>query len=197
MGIKTISFLLFTVLGINMCYAQQEEDFKIKKIIGLELGQAVFNDFRSYSGEVGIRLRNNHTLRLVHMNIKLSEAHLSSDFAVVVDGDHVEGEQFGFEAFYDIAVFREWLLVSPSVGWYSNEYQHVILEEGFKKESVTIGAAISVRERDIFGIQGLYYTVSLPLRLPLSPFKKTILGDTIIKSNTLDSNIFFFIGLEF
>lgn len=194
------SITLVLVFLSFFAYTQQnseKENQKIRPFIAYELGQAVFNDFKSYSGEIGIRFRNNHILRLSHMNIKMSETHLSSDFAVVVDGDNVEGKQFGFEAFYDFPVFWKGFHLSPSLGWYKNEYNHTILDENIIKKSLTIGLAISYREVNIFGVKGLYYTLSFPMRTPFKPIKRTKLGNTIIKNNTFDSNIFFFVGFEF
>ncbi|CAM1374159.1 hypothetical protein [Tenacibaculum xiamenense] len=194
-GIILVSFLLSVMLSAQEDQTKKEK--KIKKFVAYELGQAIVNDFKSYSGEIGIRFRNDHMIRLAHMNIKLTEAHLSSDFASAVDGDHLKGEQFGFEAFYDFPVFWKGLYLSPSLGWYRNSYEHIFLKESLEKSSATIGAAISYRETDVLGVKGLYYTVSLPLRTPFDPIKETKLGEAIVKNNTFDSNIFLFIGFEF
>lgn len=189
--------LLFCSVAAVAQDNESREELQTRPFIGLELGQAVFNDFNSYSGEVGMRFKNNQSFRISHMNIKMSEEHLSSDFAIIVDGDDVEGEQFGFEAFYDFPVIWEGLYISPSVGWYRNGYHHIVLDEGFKKSSVTIGTAINFREVNVFGIKGLYYTLSFPMRTPFRPIDRTKLGDTIIKSNRFDCNIFFFVGYMF
>ncbi|SEB74532.1 hypothetical protein SAMN04489761_1640 [Tenacibaculum sp. MAR_2009_124] len=190
-----VSFLLSLTLSAQEY--QTKEDKKIKKFAAFELGQAIVNDFKSYSGEIGVRFKNDHMIRLVHMNIKLTEAHLSSDFASAVEGDHLIGEQFGFEVFYDFPVLWKGVYLSPSLGWYRNFYEHIFLKENLEKSSATIGAAISYRETDVFGLKGLYYTISLPFRTPFNPIKETRLGEAIVKNNILDSNIFLFIGFEF
>ncbi|MFC5045276.1 hypothetical protein ACFSTE_17195 [Aquimarina hainanensis] len=192
--------IIFTSIGVNRCWTQQNTSVKktkIKPFAALELGQAVFNDFKSYSGEIGVKFPNSHMMRVLYMNTTMSEAHLSSDFVIVVDGDHVQGKQVGFETFYDIPVYKKMLYVSPSFGWYTNEYEHTILAERFQKKSATVGVAISYREEDVFGLKGLYYTVSFPMRTPFEPIKKTTLGDTVIKNNTFDNNLFFFVGFQF
>ena len=194
-GIILVSFLLSVMLSAQEDQTKKEE--KIKKFVAYELGQAIVNDFKSYSGEIGIRFRNDHMIRLVHMNIKLTEAHLSSDFALAVDGDNLTGEQFGFEAFYDFPVLWKGLYVSPSLGWYRNSYNHMLLDESLENNSATVGAAISYRETDVLGLKGFYYTVSFPMRTPFNPIKETKLGEAIVKNNTFDSNIFLFIGYEF
>lgn len=195
---NTITITLLFLSFIASAQENHEQTLhKIKPFIGYELGQAVFNDFKSLSGEVGLRFSNKHLIRLTHMNVKMSEAHLSSGFAVVVQGDHVEGSLFGFESFYDFPVFWDGFYMSPSFGWYINEYNHTILDENLRKESATIGFAISYRETDVFKVKGLYYTLSFPMRTPFNPIEETKLGNTTIKSNTFDSNIFFFVGYEF
>ena len=192
--------LLFLLLGIQFSFAQSptaNQSKKIRPYIAYEFGEAAFNKFQSLSGEIGIRFPNDQMLRLTHMNVQFTEGHLSSDFAVVVKGEDVEGSFFGFEAFYDLPVFWKGFYISPSLGYYRNDYNHLILEESLTKKSFTLGAAISYREINIFGVKGLYYTLSLPLRTHTNPIKRTSLGDTIILGNRLDSNIWFFVGYEF
>lgn len=174
-----------------------DEDSKIHPFIGYELGEAAFNSFQSISGEVGIRFQNNHLLRLTHMNVSLTEKHLSSSFAGAVDGADVEGRLFGFEAFYDFPVLSKSLYIAPSIGYYKNSYEHTILDEELKTNSATLGVGISYREMNLFNIRGLYYAVSIPMRISLNPIQETMLGETIIKNNTFENNIWLFIGYEF
>lgn len=170
---------------------------KIKIFMAYEFGEAIFNKFQSISWELGVKFRNGHMTRLVHMDVNLTESHLSSSFAGAVDGNNVEGDFFGFEGFYDFPIFFRGFYLSPSFGYYRNEYFHTKLDENLKNESITIGGAISFRENDILNINGLYYMVSIPMRTPLNPIKETKLGETIIKDNTFDNNIWLFIGYEF
>ncbi|MDY7395291.1 hypothetical protein UMM65_08560 [Aureibaculum sp. 2210JD6-5] len=198
--IKTL--LTFVLMSWSMIGLAQKESIKEEKktrfFIAYEIGEAVFNKFQSHSGEIGLRFRNNHLLRLVHMNVNLSEQHLSSSFAKAVDGPNVKGKFFGFEAFYDFTVFRDKLYVGPSVGYYKSEYNHTILDEELKNDfSPTIGVGISYRETNLFGVKGLFTTFSIPLRIDLKPTKKTKLGETTIVGGVFDQNIWFFIGFEF
>lgn len=165
--------------------------------IAYEFGEAVFNKFQSLSGELGWRFNNQHMIRLVHINHDLTEEHLSSGFAGAVDGDYVEGKLFGFETFYDFPIFTKGLYISPSIGYYRNEYRHTMLQEDLQKSSCTLGTALSYRETNIFNVKGLYYMFSIPMRISLDPIKETKLGDTIIKNNTFENNIWLFIGYAF
>lgn len=165
--------------------------------IAYDFGEAVFNQFKSLGGEVGVRFNNNHLLRLTHTNLHLTEKHLSSNFSTAVDGKNVKGKQFGFELFYDFPVFVKGLYIAPSVGYYNNEYTHTILNEKLEKSSFTAGTAISFTEKDLFKIKGLYYRVSVPVRFNFDPIKETKLGDATIKSNLFDNNIWFFVGFQF
>lgn len=192
-------------LFINKDYSSvpiysQKDSVKSKNtkfFIAYDLGEAAFNQFKSLGGEVGVRFKNNHLLRLSHTNLHLTEKHLSSSFASAVDGKNVEGKQFGFELFYDFPVFVKGLYIAPSVGYYNNEYTHTILNEKLEKSSLTIGTAISFTEMDLFKLKGLYYRFSVPFRFNLNPIEETKLGDTTIKSNLFDNNIWFFIGFQF
>lgn len=139
---------------------------------------------------------------MVHQNITLTEAHLSSDFAAAVQGDNVEGSLFGFELFYSLPV-KKWkdaervLYLSPSVGYYKNEYNHTILADHFEKRSMTTGLEVSYREMNLFKIKGLYYTLAIPVRLHLDPYESFELGSTTIRGNQLDNNIWFMLGYQF
>ncbi len=172
-------------------------DDELKPFVGIELGEAAFNKFQSLSGEIGIRFSNDQMVRLTHMNVKLTEEHLSSGFAGAVDGDRVKGSFFGFEAFYDFPVLWKGLYLSPSLGYYRNEYQHLDLDENIRNKSVTIGAAISYRETNVLRLGGLYYMISIPMRLSLHPINETRLGEATINDSTFDNNIWLFVGFEF
>ncbi|MBB3699506.1 hypothetical protein KMW28_24725 [Flammeovirga yaeyamensis] len=170
---------------------------RLKLFIAYDFGEAVFNQFRSLGGEVGVRFKNDHLIRLAYTHLYLTEKHLSSDFAKAVDGENVKGKQVGFELFYDFPVFIKGLYIAPSVGYYDHEYTHTISGEQLKQSSFIVGTAISFTETDVLKIKGLYYRVSIPIRFHFDPIKESQLGDAIIKSNQLDNSIWFFIGFEF
>ncbi|WP_281612686.1 hypothetical protein [Flammeovirga sp. SubArs3] len=168
-----------------------------KFFIAYDLGEAIFNQFKSLGGEVGVGFKNDHLFRMSFTHLFLTEEHLSSDFVKAVDGENVEGKQFGFELFYDFPVFFKGLYIAPSVGYYDHEYRHTISNEKVQQSSFTVGGAISFVETDILKVKGLYYRVSLPLRYTLDPIEETQLGDATIKSNQFDNNIWFFVGFQF
>lgn len=194
--VSTVILLFFFLVGFSQ-QEQQQDETKIQPFIAFELGEAVFNKFQSYSGEIGLKWSNQHLLRLVHMNVSLTEQHLSSSFAGAVDGPDVEGSFFGFEGFYDIPVFIKGLYIAPSIGYFKNEYVHTVLDEDIQNKSATLGVGISYRESDIFKLKGLYYMLSIPMRRPLNPIEETILGASVIKNSSFENNIWFFVGYEF
>ncbi|MBD0403038.1 hypothetical protein [Flammeovirga sp. EKP202] len=169
----------------------------IQFFIAYDFGEAAFNQFKSLGGEVGVRFKNDHLLRLAYTHLYLSEVHLSSDFAKAVDGENVKGKQLGFELFYDFPVLFKGLSLAPSMGYYDNEYTHTVSHEKLRKSSFTIGGAISFTETDLFKVKGFYYRVSVPIRINLDPIIETKLEDTTIKSNQIDNNIWFFVGFQF
>jgi len=205
MTIRVVLVFAFIFWGASGCFGQQTGAFQDKKItpfIAYEFGEAIFNKFQSLSGEIGIRFPNRHLIRLVHQNIKFTEEHLSSDFAVTVRGDNVEGELFGFEAFYSLPIKKwknndETLYVSPSLGYYKNDYAHTIIEQRFEKRSMTFGLELSYRGNNAFKIKGLYYTIAIPVRVHFDPHEEFKLGDTTISGNRFDNNIWFFVGYQF
>ncbi len=192
----TFILLFFFVVGFSQQELEKESD-RVQAFIGVELGEAVFNKFQSYSGEIGLKWSNQHLLRLVHMNVNLTEQHLSSSFAGAVDGPDVEGSFFGFEGFYDIPIFLKGLYVAPSIGYFKNEYSHTVLDEDVLNKAPTVGIGISYRESNIFKLKGLYSTISIPMRLSLNPIEETSLGVSVIKDSSFENNIWFFVGYEF
>lgn len=195
-----IAIILLYFLCFQSIYSQSQEPEQIERIkvfAAYELGEAAFNKFQSFSGEIGIRFPNNHQLRMTHMNVGLTEQHLSSGFAGAVDGDDVEGDFFGFELFYDFPIRWKGLYIAPSVGYYRNKYRHKSLPESLSNRSATLGLGISYQEIDIFKVKGLYYRFSIPMRTHLNPIKETSLGSTLVKNNSFDNNIWVFIGYEF
>lgn len=193
-----ITIILFSLS--SSCFTQEtyiNEPSKFNPFIAYELGEAVFNDFQSISFEVGARFNNDHLIRLVHMNVDLTETHLSSSFAQAVKGSNVEGSFFGFELIYDFPITWNTLYIGPSAGYFTNKYNHTILDEFVNNSSSTLGLSISYRERNIFGIKGVYFNFSLPMRVSLNPIEETYLGDAIVSNSTFENNIWLFIGYEF
>lgn len=183
-----------------MAQAQDDQGAAQKKIrpfIAYDFGEAAFNKMQSISGEVGVQFANDHLLRLVHMNVGLTEQHLSSSFAGAVDGPNVKGKLFGYEVFYDLPVITKGLYIGPSVGYYMNEFEHTVLEESLMRKTATAGLGISYRETNLFGVKGLYYTFTIPMRLSLEASEETKLGETIISSDKFDNNLWLFIGYQF
>lgn len=200
----TITLLLLWAVSAYSQATSSTKDERVHFFVAYELGEMAFNKFQTFAGEAGMKFKNRHTLRLVHMNVKLTENHLSSSFAAAVDGENVKGLFYGNELFYDIPAFQKLqgsffqnLYVGPSVGYYKNEYEHTILDESIENKSATVGLGISYRETNIFGVKGLYYTFSIPMRFSLNPMEKTQLGDTTIKGGSFENNIWFFIGFQF
>lgn len=188
---------LFFVFITQISWAQELKENKLNVFVGYELGEAVFNKFQSLSGEIGVQFKNQHQLRLAHMNVNLTKEHLATAFAGAVDGPDVKGKFLGLEAFYDIPVFKNRLFLAPSIGYFKNEYNHTLLDESLTNSSLTFGGAISFTETDIFKVKGLYYRFSIPMRTPLNRIKETQLGSTIIKNNAFDNNLWLFIGYKF
>ncbi len=194
----------FMIVVLMFCgwMAQGQDDQgavekKITPFIAYDFGEAAFNKFKSISGEVGVQFANDHLLRLVHMNIHLTEQHLSSSFAGAIDGPDVEGRFLGVEAFYDLPAFTNGLYIGPSIGYYKTSYDHLILSQSFEKQTATVGLGLSYQETDILGVDGLYFRFSIPMRISLNASEESLLGETVIKNDRFGNNIWMFIGYRF
>lgn len=188
---------MLLAISSNAQSVSLESDSNQKFFIAYDLGEMAFNKFRNFGGEAGVKFGNQHMLRFVYMNVKLTEGHLSSDFAQAVDGDNVEGLMKGYELFYDVPVYKT-LYLGTGVGYYNDYYNHTILEDAsVENTSPTLGIAISFRESNLFKVKGLYYNFSVPIRYYFNKLEETNLGDSIVNEHLIQNNIWFFIGYEF
>lgn len=190
---KRLMLVLIFVHGLQG-YAENRSELGI--FVAYDLGEMIFNKFQNFAGELGCFLPDRSLIRFVHMNVKLSEEHLSSDFAQAVHGSDVEGHFLGYELFYSYPVYHNFY-VGVSVGYYENSYWHLKLEEEIKHQSPSIGMQLSYRRPGLLGIDGLYYDFTIPIRYYLFPMEEKPLGDTIISDHIIENNIWFFIGYTF
>ena len=201
--------ILGTILIFCWANAFSQDTLKnerIRPFIAYDFGQAMFNRFQSLSGEIGLRLKNRHLVRLTHMNLNYTEEHLSSKKAIPFinpfEGENIKGRIFGFELMYSIPTLK-WnenksiIYLSPSLGHYKKKYWHTILDERFENSTFLVGLEISYRETNVFGVKGLYYALTIPLRFNFTPHGTIFLGDAKILGDRVDSNTMFFVGIEF
>ena len=201
---KILIFLVLFMIGTKTNFAQEAAtiDQKTKIFLGYDLGEMAFNRFQNFAGELGVKFNNNHSLRIVYLNIKLTEEHLSSDFASAVDGDHVEGHWQGIDVLYDLPIFQfkggeKFIYAGLSAGYHDNFYQHEILDESVSHKTTTIGFDIGYRESNVLKIKGLYFNLQIPFRYNFNKLEETKLGDTTVNKSVFGQSISFFIGYEF
>ena len=201
------SFLL--VIGMNQVFAQNQDALKniddnhqkVGFFVAYELAEMAFNNFQNFSGEVGVAFKNDHQLRFVYQNVKLSESHLSSNFSKAVDGKNISGLMETYELFYDIKVYstnsNNMLYWGLSTGYAEDYYQHTLLEDYVRNTTWTVGFAPSFRETNLFKVKGLYYKLAVPFRYYFDPLEKTNLGNSTVKKHIFTNNIWFFVGYQF
>lgn len=170
--------------------------------IGYDLGEMAINNFQNFAGEIGLKFKNDHTIRFVYLNVKLTEAHLSSNFANAVDGENVSGLWNGYELLYDLPIYHfksgdSFIYGGVSAGYHKNLYQHTILEETVENKSGTLGFDIGFRETNIFNLKGLYINFQIPFRYKFKGLEETKLGDAIVNKSVFEQTISFFVGYEF
>lgn len=201
---KIVTFSsLFLIWSANS-FAQDTTNTNAKVSIyaGYDFGEMAFNKFQNFAGEIGLKFKNDHTIRFVYLNVKLTEQHLSSGFANAVDGEHVTGLWNGYELLYDIPIYRfkkgnGFVYGGLSVGQHKNLYQHTILEEATEHKTSTVGFDIGFRETNVFKIKGLYMNFQIPFRYYFIPLEATKLGNSTVNKNIFDQTISFFVGYEF
>ncbi|MGY6647886.1 hypothetical protein [Wenyingzhuangia sp. IMCC45574] len=164
--------------------------------VGYGLGEMAFNKFQNFSGEIGIRFKNQHILRFVYNNIKATEEHLSSNFANAVDGNNVRGLIKSYDLIYNIPIVKGFSL--GALGGYANDYyEHTRLNESVENFSPTLGFSLGYRATTLFKIKGLYSYFEIPFRFYLNPLEETKLGNATVTRHFFVNNIWFFIGIEF
>ncbi len=204
MSIFKIFCAVFFFWSVNISAQESIESNPARPSIyaGYDLGEMAFNRFQNFAGELGLKLKNDHSIRFVYLNVKLTEEHLSSGFARAVDGDKVTGLWIGYELLYDLPVYRfkgknTLIYAGLSMGYHKNYYQHTILEESLEHKTATIGFDIGFRERNIFKVKGLYINFQIPFRYYFNALEETKLGASTVNKNVFDQTISFFVGYEF
>ena len=163
---------------------------------GYEFGQMAFNKFKHVAGEIGYSFENKHAVRLALFNVALSERHLSSGEASVVEGDNVTGIWRGVDLYYDYPVTRN-ILISPSIGYHDNEYTHTVLGTSVRQTSLSAGVAVSYIGDDILGFDQLYWRFSLTFRYNLSEQEDTNLGESIVRGDSSGFTPAIYVGYGF
>ncbi len=202
---KVVIFNLLFIFGIVNIFAQDStnpDPTKPSIFIGYDLGEMAFNNFQNFAGEIGVKLKKDHMVRFVYLNVKLTEAHLSSSFAAAVDGENVSGLWNGYELLYDLPIYRfkngrTLIYGGVSAGYHKNSYQHTILAESIENKTATIGFDIGFRETNIFKINGLYINFQIPFRYKFNALEETKLGDATVNKSVFEQTISFFVGYEF
>lgn len=165
-----------------------------------EFGEMSFNGFKNFAGEIGYTLKNDRSIRMVYMNVALSERHLSSSEANAVSGDNVEGKWVGVEFFYDLPLknsLTENLYWSISAANYKTTFRHTLLDEKVENRSNTVGLALSYTETGMFGLDNFYWRFSLPFRYSFDPIQRTSLGDAVVQGGSTEVNPWIFVGYKF
>lgn len=205
--IKSVKHLIILLVISNTCLLQGQETSKANFAkssfyLGYDLGEMAINRFQNFAGEVGFNFKNQHAIRLVYNNIKLTEDHLSSNFAGAVDGENVSGLWTGYELLYDVPLYRfksgkSYFYGGVSAGYHKNSYQHTVLDESLTHKTGTAGIDIGYRETNVFKIKGLYFNFQIPIRYYFSKLEETKLGNSTVNKVIVEQTISFFVGYEF
>jgi hypothetical protein len=182
---------------ITLSAAALAEESQRHIFVGYEILEMAMNNFKNFAGEIGYRLDGRNTIRLSIMEVNLTERHLSSNYeAMAIDGENVTGYFRGYEASLD-RYFSDRFYASASLGYFSDTYEHTILDERLKIETMTLGTGIGYRRFDMLGIKGAYLHFSIPIRFYFNKIDETRLGETTVREHLIVNNIWLFLGYEF
>jgi len=188
---KLATTALMVLLIIQPVSASESRIF-----VGYEFGEMAFNNFKHFAGEIGIKLNARRAVRLALVNVALTERHLSSNEASIVEGDNITGNWKGVDIYYDFSITNNFS-IGPSIGYHDTEYRHTILDESISNNSPTIGFAASYGEDSIFGNTNLYWRFSLTSRYYLNSTERTTLGDSVVNAIKTDIVPLIYVGYKF
>lgn len=182
------------ITGLSICQPASGSESRV--FVGYELGEMAFNNFKHFAGEIGYEINDRQTMRLAVVSVNLTERHLSSNEASIVDGDNVTGDWNGVDIYYDFKITKNFS-ISTSIGYHDSEYRHTILDESTSNNSPTIGLAASYGGDGVFGNTNLYWRFSLTGRYYLKPAEQTRLGDSVVNEIKTEVIPLIYVGYKF
>lgn len=186
------SLLILLLLQLPITSYSKELDF----FASYELLEMSANNFSEYAIDVGAKLDDGNQIRIVLMDVNLTESHLSSEWAQIVEGKNVKGNFKGVELNYDYFIDENWYIMA-NISKISMAFQHILLPDSYKNTTYAIGSGFGYKEQNIFGSKGLFYNVSVPFRYFFEPVEETKLGESTINRVRLAPSLWFFVGYDF
>ncbi|MFK8081135.1 MAG: hypothetical protein AB8B97_12680 [Granulosicoccus sp.] len=156
-------------------------DNRVGIFLGYDFGEMGSNKFQHFGGEIGLTLKNDHVVRFVYLNVKLTEEHLSSGSTRAVDGDNVTGLWYAYDIFYDVPIYqfkngKGFIFSGLFAGYQDTTHEHKVLDESVRHRTGIVGFDIGFRETDVFDIQGLYFNLSIPFGYNFNILEETMPG---------------------
>jgi len=191
---RYLFIIIFILIFSNNVFAKD----KLENVfVGYETLEMTMNKFQNFAGEVGYRIDERYQIRLTIMEVKLTERHLSSKYeAAAIDGEDVEGYFRGYEVHFDRYFSKRWY-VSANFGYYEDTYKHTILSDRIENKTLTFGSGIGYKYTDLFGVNGVYLNVSVPVRFYFNKIEEQKLGSATVRTHLIVNNLWLFLGYEF
>jgi len=186
--------LFFSMIVATSSVFSEERDKGL--FVSYELLEMSENNFQYFAGDIGYRFDRRNQVRFIIMEVKLTEEHLSSEWAKIVDGNNVEGYMRGYEVTYDRFFTKNWYYMA-NISYISLEFEHTKVNDRYKNETVALGTGIGYRYDNFLGVNGLFINPSIPLRVFLNPVEETKLGDSTVNEAVLAPSIWMFVGYQF
>lgn len=165
--------------------------------VSYELLEMSANRFRNFAGDIGYRLTPKSELRLVVMEVSLTESHLADDFwARIVTGGGVKGYMRGYEMNYDRFVAGG-LYVMANAGYIDLSFESVDTGARYGNGTLSLGSGVGYKLRNLFGVKGLILNPSIPIRYFFDPVEETLLGTGTVQEIRIAPSAWVFIGFSF
>lgn len=196
----TLSALAWLLLACPWAAAAQSagnEEVQPRFSVSYELMEMGANRFHNFAGDIGYRLTSTSRLRLVIMEVDLTESHLSDDFwARIVKGGGVKGYMRGYELTYDRFVAGG-LYVMANAGYIDLSFESVDTGARYANGSFSLGSGLGYRFDNPFGLKGLFINPSLPIRYFFDPVEETRLGSGTVQPIRVAPSVWLFVGFSF
>jgi hypothetical protein len=191
--VHTATVLALMLAGAGAAHGQSRQQ---GLFIAYETLEMAMNEFSNFAGEIGYRFGPRYQARLTVMEVALTERHLASKWeAGAVEGGNVEGYLRGYEAHVDRFFAGNWY-VSAAVGYYEDRYSHTRLDESLTNRTVTVGSGVGYARANLFGVEGLFFNLDLPVRYYFNPIEETRLGESTVRPHVIVPNTWIFVGLK-
>ncbi len=191
---KTFLIVMALVLTTGLASAQVTAP---KWSASYEILEMSANKFRYFAGDAAYRLNEKNQLRIVVMEVKLTERHLSDDtWAKIVDGPHMTGYMRGYELNLDHFLTPRFYVMA-NLGYIHFDFENAVSRDSYSNSTLAMGSGFGYRWNLPVLDRRFYVNPSIPIRYFFNPVEETQLGDSKVNPITIAPSVWIFLGYQF